>query len=95
MNLLHEWWAWGAGALVLAVIEVLAPSYVFLGFALGAGFVANLLLLDGWLGIGPYAATSLALIFAVASLFAWIALRFVFGAPGSNVKIWRKDINDN
>ena len=30
-----EWWAWGAAAIVLAIGEVLLPSFVLLGFGIG------------------------------------------------------------
>lgn len=93
--LLQTWWIWGVAALVLAIIEVVLPSYIFLGFAIGAGLVALLILIDGWLTVGPYGLTTLLVIFAIASLFAWIALRNLFRPPSNNVKIWRKDINDN
>ena len=39
----NEWWVWGTAALVLAVGEVLLPSWVLLGFAIGAGVVSILL----------------------------------------------------
>ena len=43
-----EWWVWAAGALILAIIEVLVPGYVFLGFAIGAGIMALVFLLGGF-----------------------------------------------
>jgi membrane protein implicated in regulation of membrane protease activity len=49
-----EWWVWGVAAIILAVGEVLLPSFVLLGFAIGAGAVALVLLVGGplavWLG---------------------------------------------
>jgi membrane protein implicated in regulation of membrane protease activity len=33
-----EWWVWGVAAIALAVGEVLLPSFVLLGFAIGAGW---------------------------------------------------------
>ena len=45
------WWIWGAAAVVLAIGEVLLPSFVLLGFALGAAVVAALLLFGGPLSV--------------------------------------------
>ena len=39
-DLLSIWWIWLAAALVLAILEVLAPGFIFLGFAIGAAFMA-------------------------------------------------------
>lgn len=91
MVLWSIWWVWMAAALVLAILEVLVPGFVFLGFALGTLAVGLLLLL----GIG--AALSLPvllLIFAVLSLLAWLVLRRLFALPTGQVKIIDKDIND-
>ena len=30
------WWVWLSAAIALAVLEVLAPSFIFIGFAIGA-----------------------------------------------------------
>ena len=38
-----EWWVWAAAAVVLAVLEVFVPAYLFLGFAGGAAVIALLL----------------------------------------------------
>ena len=38
------WWVWGVIALGLAIIEILLPGFVFLGFAIGAAAVAVILL---------------------------------------------------
>ncbi|SMX46170.1 NfeD family protein [Actibacterium lipolyticum] len=84
------WWVWLAGAVVLAILEVLAPGFVFLGFAIGAAATGGLLAL----GLTPHWAT-LALIFALVSLAAWFALRKVFGLKGGQVKTFDTDINDN
>lgn len=87
-----EWWVWAAGGLILAVLEVLAPGYVFLGFAIGAGFTALTLL------IGGGAVTSLPLllvIFAVLSLAAWLVLRRIVGVRKGQIKIWDRDVNED
>ena len=91
-----EWWAWAVAGLVLAILEVLAPGWIFLGFAVGAGVVA-LLLAAG----GPAAAAMagsvpiLLVVFSVLSLVAWLIFRKVFGLRGGSVKTFDHDINEN
>jgi inner membrane protein len=85
-----EWWVWIVAGFALGVLEVLAPGFIFLGFAMGAvatglvvalGITANLPLL--------------LLIFALLSLAAWAALKRRFGRAEGQVKLWQKDVNDN
>lgn len=83
------WWVWGAAALILGILEVLVPGFVFLGFAIGALAVA-LLLLNTGLTLGLPA---LLLIFALLSLVAWLVLRRVFALPKGQVKRFHDDIN--
>ena len=68
--LANTWWAWAAFTLVLAILEVLAPGFVLLGFAIGAALVSVLVLLNVGLSL-----IWLSLLFAVASLVAWPALQ--------------------
>ena len=91
MALWQLWWVWMSAAVVLATLEVLAPGYIFLGFALGGMAVGAALLIG--LPLGGFATTLL--IFAVASLLAYLVMRRVFGLRGGSVKIWDRDINDN
>ena len=90
------WWVWMVGALALAFLEVLAPGYVFLGFAVGAAAVGALLGVGGpaatWMG-GSLPGT--ALVFALLSLAAWLALRRILGVRKGQVKIWDRDINED
>lgn len=89
-NWFSEWWVWMAGAVALAILEVIVPGYIFLGFAIGAFFLGAMLLL-GVTGLSlPWALV----IFAVLSLVAFLALRKVFGIRNGQVKIWDRDIND-
>ncbi|UWQ80614.1 hypothetical protein K3725_06320 [Leisingera sp. S132] len=83
------WWVWGAGALVLAILEVLAPGFVFLGFAIGAAVVALLLLAGAGITLPP-----LLLSFAALSLAAWLVMRKLFALPKGQVKTFNHDIND-
>jgi membrane protein implicated in regulation of membrane protease activity len=89
------WWIWGAAAVVLAVGEVLLPSFVLLGFAIGAGVVALILLVGGplavWLG---GSVPVLLLVFAVISLVSWLALRRWVGVYRGQVRSFDHDIND-
>nr|WP_157133214.1 hypothetical protein [Roseobacter sp. SK209-2-6] len=85
------WWVWGAAALVLAILEVLMPGFVFLGFAIGALACTALLLVIGSTGISLAA---LLFTFAALSLIAWLALRRYFALPKGQVKTFDHDIND-
>ena len=84
------WWVWLAAALVLAILEVLVPGFVFLGFAIGALAVAMLLLNTG-LSLGL---PLLLLVFAALSLIAWLVLRQVFAARKGQVRRFEDDIHD-
>ena len=84
------WWVWLAAALVLGILEILVPGYVFLGFAIGSLGMALML---ANLGLEFSFAVSL-LIFAFFSLIAWLVLRRVFALPKGQVKIVKDDIND-
>lgn len=89
-ELLTIWWFWLAAALVLAILEVLAPGFIFLGFAIGAALVGIALL-------GPMQVLSvpmILLIFAALSLIAWLVLRRIFALPQGQVKTFDHDIND-
>ncbi|MGC1259379.1 MAG: hypothetical protein WA873_01820 [Jannaschia helgolandensis] len=90
------WWVWALAGLVLAILEVVAPTYILLGFAIGAGIV-SLGLLTGLLGgmaAATYGVAWLIVTFAILSLIAWLALRAIFGKPGGTVQTFEKDIND-
>jgi hypothetical protein len=39
------WWVWLVAAILLAILEVVAPAQIFLGFAIGAAGVGLALLL--------------------------------------------------
>jgi len=84
------WWIWLAGALVLGILEVTLPGFIFLGFAIGAAITGLLLLIPG---MTPPLAV-LMLIFAVLSLAAWLILRRKFAHPHGQVKTFEHDIND-
>lgn len=84
------WWVWACGALVLGLIEMLLPGFIALGFAIGAGLVALILLVSGVsLGLPV-----LLVVFSVLSLIAWLTLRRIFALPRGQVKRFTHDIND-
>lgn len=84
------WWVWMSAALLLVTLEVIAPGYIFLGFAIGAFGVG----LIEVVGLGTLSLPVSLVIFAVLSLIAYLMLRKVFGLRSGQVKIWHKDIND-
>ena len=89
MMIWEHWWAWVVFGVALAVVEVMVPGFIFLGFAVGAVLVGVLV---GLSVLGP-SVPVLALVFAVLSLAAWIVLRRVVGVKDGQVKVWDKDIN--
>lgn len=94
--MLATWWIWALAGLVLAILEVVAPTYILLGFAIGAGIVSIGLLtgLLSGLAASAYGIAWLVVTFAVLSLIAWLALRAVFGKPAGSVQTFEKDVND-
>lgn len=83
------WWVWLAGALALGILEVLAPGFIFLGFAIGAALVGLLLLTPFSPGL-----PALLAIFAILSLAAWAVLRAIFRREGGDARRIHHDIND-
>ena len=84
------WWAWIVFGFALGVLEILIPGFIFLGFAIGAVLTGALV----GVGLAPASLAVLLLIFAVASVLAWLALRRTLGVREGQVKMWDKDIND-
>lgn len=92
MPYLSLWWVWMVGALLLAILEVVAPAQIFLGFAVGAVGV-GLGLLVGIPGLAD-SVPLMMLVFAVVSLVAWLVLRPLLGIRPGQVKHFRHDINE-
>ncbi len=84
------WWIWVVAGLLLGIVEILVPGFVFLGFAVGAVAIGLLI----WIGLEA-GLPLLLVLFALMSLAVWLALRRMFGLPSGSVKIWDRDINDN
>ncbi|KIN72186.1 hypothetical protein [Sulfitobacter guttiformis] len=88
-SILQIWWVWLSAALALALIELIAPASIFLGFALGA------LAMAGIVAFGAITNTSALLaLFAGLSLGAWIVLKLVFKSQSSGARIVKRDINE-
>ncbi|APX15105.1 hypothetical protein BWR17_04070 [Phaeobacter inhibens] len=90
-SLLSVWWIWIAIAIGLAIVEVLAPGFIFVGFAIGAVAVGLLL---AFTPAGSITLPVLLLIYATLSLIAWLVLRHFFKGPKGQVKHFDRDIND-
>ena len=85
------WWVWIVAGVVLGVLEVLTPGFVFLGFAAGAALTGVLV----GFGLAPASFPELMLIFAGLSIVSWIGLRRFAGVRSGQVQIVDRDVNDN
>ncbi|WP_413876708.1 NfeD family protein [Albidovulum sp.] len=90
MALWQDWWVWMVAGAVLAILEVAIPGFILLGFAIGAALTGLLL----WFGMLGGSLAVLLLVFAVASLVSWLALRRAAGVRHGQVKVWDHDINE-
>ncbi len=90
MAIIETWWAWVAFGIVLMLLELMMPSYLFLGFGFGA-IVTGITLALGMTMSEQY----LMLLFSIASLISWVLLRQVFKLPKENVQTFDQGINDN
>lgn len=89
------WWAWVAGGIALAILEVFAPGFIFLGFAVGAVVVGLLMAIGGSVAATLTGSISVTLlVFAVCSLVAWLVLRRLEGVRKGQKKLWDTDINE-
>lgn len=84
-------WTWLIIAAVLAVLELLAPAYVFLGIAISCAVVGLGLLA----GVASPGLPLLLVVVAALSGVAWLLLRRVVGVRHGQVRIWDRDINDD
>ncbi len=90
------WWVWVAAGMAIAIIEVLAPGYLFVGFALGAVATGLILLSGVWpAGWIDGSLPRHLLVFAVLSVAAWLALRQLLGIRRGQVKTFDRDINED
>lgn len=90
------WWVWVAAGLVLAIIEIFAPGFLFAGFAIGAVLTGAIMGLgipgSGWMAQSPVNAL---LVFAVLSVIAWLVMRAVLGIRQGQIKTIDHDINED
>ena len=90
------WWVWVGGGLGLAILELLAPGYIFVGFAIGAVITGTVIGLDlpgsAWLTASPANAL---IAFALLSVLAWAGLRLSLGVRKGQVKRFDRDINED
>ncbi|MGC1504775.1 MAG: hypothetical protein WA782_11640 [Sulfitobacter sp.] len=87
---LSLWWIWICVALALGVVELLAPGFIFLGFAMGAVIVAGIVAVFSLSNVAALLA-----LFAILSLVSWIALRAGFRKQSSGARVVTRDINEN
>jgi len=89
------WWIWGAAAFLLGIVEIIAPGFFFVGFAVGAGAVALLLLFGGpATAVITTSLPVLLVVFAVVSILAWLVLRRVVGVRKGQARSIDHDINE-
>ncbi len=86
---LSIWWVWICAALALGVVELLAPGYIFLGFALGALAMAVVVFVMPATNV-----PALLAMFAILSLIGWIILRILFRRQSSGARVVTRDINE-
>ncbi|WP_299907143.1 hypothetical protein [uncultured Paracoccus sp.] len=84
-------WLWLIAALVLALLELLVPAWVFLGLAIAVALMGLVLLIGLWSGGLPMALV----VTAILSGVIWYLLRRMAGVRKDQVRVWERDINDN
>ena len=93
--MLAQWWVWIAAGLLLGIVEVIAPAFVFAGFAVGAVLTGIYMGLGlpgaAWMMASPFNAL---VVFAVLSLIAWLTMRRVVGIRQGQVKTIDHDVNE-
>jgi len=91
-----DWWIWMSGAVVLGILEVIVPGYVFVGFGVGAAVTGLVFLVGGPLAAWLMTSWSMtALFFSIVSLVAWIAVRLVLGVRKGQITTFDRDINED
>jgi membrane protein implicated in regulation of membrane protease activity len=94
--MVESWWVWVAGGLVLAILEVALPGYIFVGFALGMISTGLLLWSGQWPAAWLAADIANALAFAAGlSVVIWLGLRMTLGVRKGQSKTFDRDINED
>lgn len=83
-------WLWIGGGLIVALVELMLPGYLFLGTA-AALIVMGIVLLAG---LWPWGLPGALVTVAVLTFLAWALLRRLLGVRHGQVRIWDRDIND-
>ena len=90
------WWVWVGGGMAVAILEVILPGYIFVGFAIGAVLTGAALGLGlpgaGFIAASPANALT---VFGLLSLLAWLALRLGLGVRKGQIKRFDRDINED
>lgn len=84
-------WLWILAALVIALIELFLPVWVFLGIAIAVLIMGVAILLGLWSGSLPLALIVTALLSGVV----WLFLRRIMGTTHGQVRVWKTGINDD
>lgn len=84
------WWVWILIAIGFGILELLAPSQIFLGFGIGA-FAVGILTVVG-IAMPAMAAV---VAFAILSIASWYGLRQIWGNAKGQRSLWDQDINSN
>ena len=87
MNIFYTWWAWLSLSALLLMLELFLPTFLFLGFSIGAAATSLLVYFT------DFTVTVYILIFAVLSLISWVGLRKLY--PPVKITIHHDDINEN
>ena len=83
-------WLWIVAALILAVVELFAPGWIFMGIAVALGIMGLLLVSGFWTAGLPVTLV----VAAIISGLVWLLLRRIAGVRKGQVRIWDRDIND-
>lgn len=83
-------WLWIVAALILAVVELFAPGWIFMGIAVALGIMGLLLVSGFWTAGLPVTLV----VAAIISGLVWLLLRRIVGVRKGQVRIWDRDIND-
>ncbi|MDP0929654.1 hypothetical protein Q0601_20920 [Paracoccus onubensis] len=83
-------WLWIVAALILAIFELFAPGWIFMGIAAALGIMGLLMLSGFWTAGLPVTLV----VAAVVSGLVWLLLRRFAGVRKGQVRIWDRDIND-
>ena len=82
------WWAWVAAGLVLAILELFAPGFIFVGFAVGAVAVGLLVAFGVVLPLGAWLEFIKVPAALLIGLWAAMQLAFTWVGPSFGTVAW-------